>query len=446
VTAPGRHTDRALLPADGPLRHTRRRTPPEMTRRAGRLLGMHLLMPGSAQMVAGNRAAGRVVVGVWLALWAVVLAALLTWLVARDVLVAFVTSATGLTVLQVGLLLVAIGWLATTVDTLRLTRLLRLTAWARPLVAGGLVVAAVIGSGAAAWGAYSAGVARGALVSVFSAETPAQAQAVAKTGAYTVLLLGMDRPPGGGALLPKSLSVVSIDAATGAATTIGVPTTLTGVPFPADSPMHRLYPDGYRDCIAAPCTLGDVYTEAKAVGRPLYPDAEQQGSTAAVQALRDAVSGATGLDIAYTAQVDTTSLGALIDALGGVRVDVPAAGASTAFPAGETPMNGARAVAYLRESGKGEATDQVDRVLRLEQALLTQVNPANALLQFRTVAAASSGALRTDIPQDTVTDLAVLGLKTQSQAVRQVRLVPPAVDPAKPDYAAIHRVVEAATS
>jgi polyisoprenyl-teichoic acid--peptidoglycan teichoic acid transferase len=446
VSETGRHADRALLPADGPLRHTRRRTPPEMTRRAGRLLGMHLLMPGSAQMVAGNRGAGRLVVGVWLALWVVVLAALLTWLVARDVLVSFVTSATGLTVLQVGLLLVALGWLATTVDTLRLTRLLRLTAWARPLVAGGLVVAAVVGSGAAAYGAYSAGVARGALVSVFSAETPAQAQAVAKAGAYNVLLLGMDRPPEGGALYPKSLSVVSVDDATGAATTIGVPTTLTDVPFPADSPMHRLYPDGYRDCIAAPCTLGDVYTEAKAVGAPLYPDAKKEGSTAAVQALRDAVSGATGLDIAYTAQVDTTSLGALIDALGGVRVDVPATGASTAFPAGETAMDGARAVAYLRESGKGEATDQVDRVLRLEQALITQVNPANALLQFNTVAAASSGALRTDIPQDTVTKLAVLGLRTQSQAVRQVRLVPPAVDPAKPDYAGIHRLVEAATS
>ena len=66
-------------------------------------------------------------------------------------------------------------------------------------------------------------------------------------------------------------------------------------------------------------------------------------------------------------------------------------------------------------------------MLQVEQALLTQVNPANALLQFRTVAAASSGALRTDLPQETVTTLVVLGLKTQAHAVRQVALVPPAV-------------------
>jgi anionic cell wall polymer biosynthesis LytR-Cps2A-Psr (LCP) family protein len=416
-----------------------------MTRRAGRLIGMHLLVPGSAQMVAGNRTLGRVVLGVWIALWAIVLAALLTWLVQRDVLVGIATSATGLTVIEVGLLLVAIGWLAVTIDVLRLARVLRLTVWARPLVAGGLVLLAFAGSGVAAWGAVSAGIARGALVSVFGAETPAQAAVAEDATEYDILLLGMDRPRGGGALYPKSVSVVSIDARTGAATIIGVPTTLTRVPFPSSSPMHRLYPDGYRDCIAAPCTLGDVYTEARVVGGPLYPDAKAHGTTAAVEAMRDAVSGATGLDIAYTAQVDTTALGSLIDALGGVRITVPASGASAGFPAGATELNGRRVVAYLRASAGTDGADQVDRVLRIEQALLTQVNPANALLQFRTVAAASSGALRTDLPQDTVTRLAVLGLKTQTQPVREVRLVPPAVDPARPDFAAVRRLVRAAT-
>jgi anionic cell wall polymer biosynthesis LytR-Cps2A-Psr (LCP) family protein len=406
---------------------------------------MHLLVPGSAQMVAGNRALGRVVLVVWIALWAVVLAALLTWLVQRDVLVGIVTSATGLTVIQVGLLLVAIGWLAVTVDVLRLTRVLRLTAWARPVVASVLVLAAVAGGGAAAWGAYSAGVARGAIVSVFQEQTPAEAAATAELTEYDVLLLGMDRPRGGGALYPKSVSVISVDAETGAATLIGVPTSLKNVPFPADSPMHRLYPNGYKDCIAAPCTLGDVYTEARVVGASLYPDAKSNGTTAAAEAMRDAVSGVTGLDLSSTAQVDTTALGALIDALGGVTIRVPASFTSTAFPAGPTEMNGKRVVAYLRESGGADGAEQVDRVLRVEHALITQANPANALLQFRTVAAASSGALRTDLPQDTVTDLAVLGLKTQTQPVREVRLVPPTVDPAKPDYGAVQRLVKAAT-
>lgn len=414
-----------------------------MTRRAGRLIGMHLLVPGSAQMVAGNRAVGRIVLAVWVVLWAIVLATLLTWLVQRAVLVGIATSALGLTVIEVGMLVVAVGWLAVTIDVLRLTRLLRLSGWARPVVAGGLVLAALAGAGAASWGAYAAGVARGALVSVFSSETPAQAAAATNAIRYEILLLGMDRPKGGGALSPKSVSVVSIDATTGVATIIGVPTTLKDVPFPSSSPMHRLYPNGYRGCIAAPCGLADVYTEARVVGASLYPDAKVQGTTAAVEAMRDAVSGATGLHIAYTAQIDTTALGSLIDSLGGVTVSVPASGAGTAFPAGSTRMNGGRVVAYLREAGSTDGADQVGRVLQVEQALLTQVNPANALLQFRTVAAASSGALRTDLPQETVTTLVVLGLKTQAQAVRQVALVPPAVDPEKPDFGVIHRLVAA---
>jgi anionic cell wall polymer biosynthesis LytR-Cps2A-Psr (LCP) family protein len=303
----------------------------------------------------------------------------------------------------------------------------------------------VLGSSAAAWGAYSAGVARGAHVSVFQAETPAQAAASDDLEQYDVLLLGMDRPKGGGALYPKSISVVSVDAATGAATIIGIPATLLRVPFPTGSPMHRLYPDGYQDCIATPCTLGDVYTEARVVGGSLYPDAKAQGTSPAVQAVRDAVSGVTGLDITATAQVDTTALGALIDALGGVRIDVPTSGASAAFPAGRRAMDGKRVVSYLRESADGNGADQVDRVLRVERALITQANPANALLQFRSVAAASSGALRTDLPQDTVTDLAVLGLRTRTREVRDVRLVPPAVDPERPGYPAIRRLIATAT-
>ena len=217
------------------------------------------------------------------------------------------------------------------------------------------------------------------------------------------------------------------------------------MPFPTTSPLHRLYPNGYKDCIAAPCTLGDLYTEARVVGGPLYPDAKAQGTTAAVEAMRDAVSGVTGLDIAYTAQVDTTALGSLIDSLGGVTIAVPASGASAGFPAGGTRMDGARVVAYLRGAKGADGPAQVGRVLQVEQALLTQVNPANALLQFRTIAAASSGALRTDVPQDTVTALVVLGLKTRTQAVRQLGLVPPTVNPSKPDFAAIQRLVRAST-
>ncbi len=114
------------------------------------------------------------------------------------------------------------------------------------------------------------------------------------------------------------------------------------------------------------------------------------------------------------------------------------------FTTGSQHLGGARAVAYLH--GSGADFGRVRRTQQLEAALLTQANPANVLLQFRSVAAAGAGAVVTDLPQDVLTDLTVLALKTRTQPLQQVELVPPLVaKPAEPDYAAIQGLVAAAT-
>jgi polyisoprenyl-teichoic acid--peptidoglycan teichoic acid transferase len=126
-----------------------------------------------------------------------------------------------------------------------------------------------------------------------------------------------------------------------------------------------------------------------------------------------------------------------------VTIDVPA-GSSAPFAPGRRHLDGPEAVAYLKgESGVGYG--RVGRTQQVEQALLTQANPANVLLQFRTVAAASAGAVVTDLPQDVLTDLTVLALKSRTRPVRPLELVPPVVpDPSAPDYAAVQRLVATA--
>jgi hypothetical protein len=444
VSWPGRHADRRrpLLPADGPLAKTRGRSPEQMTRRAWILVALAVVLPGSPQMVAGNRAVGRVAVGVVALLWALLLTAVLVQVVQADVLVSILTSSTGLTVLQVGLLVLAIGWLALTLDTLRITRILRLTPLARPLVAGLLVLLAVAGAGTAVWVAYLSGVARGAIVSVFPEALPGKG--VATPAHYRVLLLGMQRKAGSSALVPQSVSVLSVDSRTGRAVTIGLPVQMSRMPFPVSSPMHRLYPKGYGadGCIAKPCTLQSLYSEAQAVGDSLYPGRRTDHSSPGTDAMREAVEGTLGTDLQYTALLDQDSFGRLVDSLGGVTVTVgspPPPG----FTTGSQHLGGARAVAYLH--GRSNDYGRVVRTQQLEQALLTQVNPANLLLQFRTVAAAGAGAVVTDMPQGVLTDLTVLALKTRSQPLQQVELVPPLVpQPVTPDFAAIQRLVAAA--
>lgn len=441
---PGRHAERRrpLPPADGPLARTRGRSSEQMTRRAWILVALAVVLPGSPQTVAGNRAVGRVAVAIVAVLWALLLTAVLVQVVQADVLVSILTSSTGLTVLQVGLLVLAVGWLALTLDTLRIARVLRLTPFARPIVAGVLVVLAVVGAGGATWGAYLSGVARGAIVSVFPEAPPGKA--VAAPARYGILLVGTARKPGSSALVPQSVSVLSVDGTTGRTVTIGVPMQLSRMPFPASSPMHRLYPKGYGvgGCIAKPCTLRSLYSEAQAVGDSVYPGRRTDHSSPGDDAVREAVEGALGIDLQYTVQLDQDAFGRLVDALGGTTLtvrDPPPPG----FAAGEQHLGGARVVAFLR--GAGSHDGRVRRTQQVAQALLTQANPANVLLQFRTVAAAGAGAVVTDLPQSVLSDLTVLSLKARSQPLKQVELDPPLVPkPATPDYAVIRRVVAAA--
>jgi hypothetical protein len=91
-------------------------------RRAVTLLLMTLVAPGSAQLVSGNRPVGRVALRV--AAGAVAVGALLAFigLVSPRALVAILANPGLLRVLQLALVVLALGWLALFVDAWRLGR------------------------------------------------------------------------------------------------------------------------------------------------------------------------------------------------------------------------------------------------------------------------------------------------------------------------------------
>ena len=73
-------------------------------------------------------------------------------------------------------------------------------------------------------------------------------------GRYNILLLGGDAGPDRDGLRPDSISVVSVDAETGQAVTIGLPRNLESVPFAEGSPLADAYPEGYGPSTAARST------------------------------------------------------------------------------------------------------------------------------------------------------------------------------------------------
>lgn len=438
-----------------PLRHPDASSAPVMTRRGWWLVLMNVLLPGSAQVVAGNRRLGRVGLVATGLLWLIAIVALITYLVAPATVYTVVTQAGSLTVLQILLIAYAVLWVVLTLDTLRLVRLVKTTSRARGLIAA-FAVAVLVGlTGTAGYGSVVAGSARGALGDIFSAgpsEPPVD-------GRYNIMLLGGDAGPDRDGLRPDSMSVVSIDASTGKAVTIGLPRDLNPVPFPDRSPLHALYPDGYGygdRCDVDVCHLNSIYTEVETYKKELYPNATTNKSEPGIEAMRDALEGATGLTIQYYVLIDMQGFADLIDALGGVDVTVTDRipiggdenlnGVSEWIEPGQHHMDGFHAQWYARARHGSSDYDRMARQRQLQDAILKQVNPVNVVSKFEGIAQAGSQVMKTDIPQSMLGYFVDLGMKTRKLPVDQLELVPPTIDPENPDYTQIHQLVQEAVA
>nr|WP_166879857.1 MULTISPECIES: LCP family protein [unclassified Salinibacterium] len=418
-----------------------------MTKRAWWLVVLNVLIPGSAQVLAGNRKLGRFGLGATLVLWAAIVVLAVLWFTAREFTITLMTNFWMLWIVQFGLAFYAVLWVILTIDTLRLVRLIRAKPTARPLVAGLTVIALVATAGTAAYGAYLTGVGRGTIESIFGGGNVAEPI----DGRYNIMLLGGDAGPDRMGLRPDSITAVSIDAETGAATMIGIPRNLYRVPFSADSPLLQEYPNGY-DC-GDECLISYLYTYGEEHPE-LYPDAASQGSTPGIEAMRDAVEGVTGLTMQYYVLIDMQGFADLINALGGVTVEVPervVLGINGREPvgaieAGTRTMDGAMALWYVRT--RYDTTDfvRMERQRQIQQAIMTQFEPTNVLTKFQAIAEAGAQVVRTDVPQGMLGRFTDLAGKTQAQPITDLELVPPQIDHIHPDYAHIHQMVADATS
>lgn len=417
-----------------------------MTKRAWWLVVLNVLIPGSAQVLAGSRKLGRFGLGATLLLWAALIALLVGWFAAREFTITLLTNYWMLWVLQLGLVFYAVLWLILTVDTLRLVRLIRAKPGARPLVALLTVAALIATAGTAAYGAYLTGVGRGTIQSIFGGGDIAEPI----DGRYNIMLLGGDAGPDRMGLRPDSISVASVDAETGAATMIGIPRNLYDAPFSEGSPLYQEYPTGY-DC-GDDCLISYLYTYGEEHPE-LYPDAESKGSNPGVEAMRDAVEGVTGLTMQYYVLIDMQGFADLINALGGVTIDVPervvlginGQDPVGAIEAGRQQMDGATALWYVRTRYNTTDFARMERQRQIQTAILTQFEPANVLTKFQAVAEAGAQVVKTDIPQGMLGRFVELAAKTRQLPITDLELVPPLVDNVHPEFERVHQMVAEAT-
>lgn len=427
-----------------------------MTKRAWWLVVLNILIPGSAQLLAGSRKLGRFGVGATFVLWALVIIALVAFTLAQGAFITFVTNFWVLWVLQAALVFYLVLWVVLTLDTLRLVKLVRVGSSARAFVAGLAVVVMVGIGGTAAYGVMIAGVTRSTLGEVFAGgtiEPPVE-------GRYNFLLLGGDAGADRDGLRPDSISVVSVAAETGEATMFGIPRNLELVTFPEDSPMYALYPNGYGydGCDVDVCLINSIYTEVELYHTDLYPNAEAEGSSPGIEAMRDAVEGVLGIQLQYYVLIDMQGFAQLIDALGGVTInstgrypingDVDEDGVPILMDGWIEPgvqvMDGYTALWYARSRNGTNDYDRMERQRQVQEAIIQQFEPANVLTKFQAVAEAGAEVVRTDIPQGMLGAFVELASKTKALPIVSVELVPPLVDPEWPDFAYIHQLVDEA--
>jgi LCP family protein required for cell wall assembly len=437
-----------------PIRHPNLTSPQVMTRRGWWLVVLNFVIPGSAQVLAGSRKLGRFGLGATLTLLVLAIIAGVSYLLWPAVVLTVFTNTIGLWAAAIVLGFYAVVWLILTLDTLRLVRLVRAKPKARPLIAAFATIVMVAVCGTAGYGAYVATTASGFLSSVFVAgptEPPVD-------GRYNILLLGGDAGPDRSGLRPDSVSVVSIDAKTGQAAMIGLPRNLVDFPFPADSPLASVYPEGYGSidgCEVDACMLNSVYTEVELKSPEMYPNAIKDGSEPGIEGMRDAAQGITGLKIQYYVLIDMQGFADLVDSLGGVDINVtervPVHTDETFttvafwFEPGRQHMDGYHALWYARSRHGTSDYDRMGRQHQLEEAILAQANPANVLTKFQAVAAAGSQVVKTDIPQGMLGYFVDLASKTKKLPIVPVQLTPENdIDPENPDYAQIRQLITTA--
>ncbi|UNK69740.1 LCP family protein [Microbacterium sp. H1-D42] len=437
-----------------PLRNPDATDPGLMGRRGWWLVVLNVLIPGSAQVLAGNRRLGRFGIGATLFGWLALIVFAGLALFARPALVWLMTGPLSwivLTLVQVLLLAYVVLWVVLTIDTLRQVKLVKVptfSRWALPVAS--ILILALVGSGAV-YASTVAASSRGALTTLFGNSGPSLPPS---DGYYNILLLGADSGDGRDSMRFDSISVVSVNADTGAVTITGIPRDMRSFPFAEDSPMrdpdlvgfdYRNYFEGHDDqqCGWGPgvnqlTNAVQVCREDDGVG--LYPDAAEHGSTPEIEATKDAAEGILGIEIPYYVFVDMDAFAAMIDALGGVEITVKERlpeGGGPAYPnqpakdwatgwieTGTQVMDGDTAQWYARSRYTTDDFDRMKRQRELQVAILNQFTPQNVVTRFNEIAAAGTELVQTDLPQDKLPEFFDLVMKAKEQKVTEIELTP----------------------
>ena len=276
------------------------------------------------------------------------------------------------------------------------------------------------------------------------------------TERLNILLIGSDQRPNEGTYNTDTLIVVSIDPTTGQVAMFSLPRDSTNIPLPPGR-LADAYPGG-----VYPRKINALFTEVRNRADLVAGTSRTRG----YNALKLVLGNLYQLDIKYFVEVNFDGFKQVVDALGGVTINVQVPVLDESYPsdtgrlsrvyipAGIQHMTGAQALVYARSRHGSDDFDRGYRQQRVLTSLREQADIANLIPRISDLVAAVKATVRTDIPQAELAKLAGLAGSIDTKNIRSYVFsyprygtqTPPGVSPYEylPDVSRIRAAVASA--
>ena len=241
------------------------------------------------------------------------------------------------------------------------------------------------------------------------------------TGRLNVLLIGTDKRPAEGTWNTDTLIVASIDPASRQVAMFSLPRDTVGVPLPP-IPARSTFGATYN------LKINSLFLQARA--RPdLFPGG-------GYETLKDTLGYLYGIPISYFVEVDFTGFKTVVDALGGVTVNVQVPVVDDYYPGdkgtlrvyiqtGVQHMTGTQALIYARSRHGSSDFDRASRQQRVLLSLRQQADFATLIQRLPDLVQSTSRAVKTDFPIAKLPQLIDLASRIDIGNIRSFVFAPP---------------------
>jgi LCP family protein required for cell wall assembly len=240
-----------------------------------------------------------------------------------------------------------------------------------------------------------------------------------------ILLIGSDQRPKEGYYNTDTLIVVSIDPETKRVAMFSLPRDVVDVPIPS-GPARRIFGRVYAGKINS--WFGAVRNR-----EDLFPGSNR---TRGYNGLKAILGELYGLDIKYFVEVNFEGFKKVVDAIGGVTINVQVPVADNQYPgergtarlyipSGLQHMNGTQALRYARSRHTSNDFDRGSRQQRLLMAMREQVDPIELIPRLEELTTALKKAVRTDIPPSEIPKMLGLASEVDTRNIRSFVFAPP---------------------